>query len=382
MGNGRLKPGWTRVAFGDVVRQVRDHVDPATTDLRRYVAGEHMDTDNLRIRRWGIVGDGYLGPAFHMRFRPGHVLYGSRRTYLRKVAVADFEGVTANTTFVIDTRDPNVLLPELLPFIMQTESFHDHSIRKSKGSVNPYVNFSDVAAYEFAMPPLNEQRRLANALSAIEVSRRRHMDLLDLHETTSSSFLVERLRSFSNILSLEELTNTIEYGTSLRTHSDKTGVPVLRIPNILRGTLDFGELKYARLSPIELARFRLAEGDILMVRTNGNPAYVGRCVVVPELPETTAFASYLLRIVPKVTRVLPRFVAAVLNAPSTRRQLRALARSSAGNYNISASGLRSVSLPCPSLQDQDLLLAELETLSRTKDAILLRLATLKKLRLL
>ena len=132
MGSGRLKSGWTRVSFGDVVRQVKDHVDPATADLRRYVAGEHMGTDDLRIRRWGTVGDGYLGPAFHVRFRPGHVLYGSRRTYLRKVAVADFEGVTANTTFVIETRDPNVLLAELLPFIMQTESFHEHSIKKSK----------------------------------------------------------------------------------------------------------------------------------------------------------------------------------------------------------------------------------------------------------
>ena len=291
MGSDRLKPCWTRVAFGDVVRQVKDHVNPATADLRRYVAGEHMDTDDLRIRRWGTVGDGYLGPAFHMRFRPGHVLYGSRRTYLRKVAVADFEGVTANTTFVMETRDPNVLLSELLPFLMATESFHEHSIKKSKGSVNPYVNFSDIAAYDFALPPLDEQRRVANALSAVESLRQRLLDLLDLHETTSSSFLVDSLRSFSSILSLEQVITTIEYGTSLRTHSDKTGVPVLRIPNIVRGTLDFGGLKHAHLSPGELARFRLDYGDVLIVRTNGNPSYVGRCVAVPELPETMAFAS-------------------------------------------------------------------------------------------
>ena len=68
------------VKFGDVVRQVKDKVDPQTAGLERYVAGEHMDTDNLHIRRWGEVGDGYLGPAFHMRFEPGQVLYGSRRT--------------------------------------------------------------------------------------------------------------------------------------------------------------------------------------------------------------------------------------------------------------------------------------------------------------
>ncbi len=162
----KLKKGWTRVAFGDVVRQVRDRVDPEDAGLERYIAGEHMETDDLKIRRWGLIGDGYLGPAFHMRFKQGHVLYGSRRTYLRKVAVADFEGITANTTFVLESKDPKVLLPELLPFLMQTESFHEHSIKQSKGSVNPYINYSDLTWYKFALPPLEEQRRIAELLTA------------------------------------------------------------------------------------------------------------------------------------------------------------------------------------------------------------------------
>ncbi|UFM64858.1 restriction endonuclease subunit S [Paracoccus sp. MA] len=162
------KAGWRRVAFGDVVRKVNDKVDPWDSGLERYVAGEHMDTDDLRIRRWGLIGDDYLGPAFHMRFKPGHVLYGSRRTYLRKVALADFEGITANTTFVLETKDPARLMPDLLPFLMQTEAFHSYSIKHSKGSVNPYINFSDLEAFEFLLPPIQEQARLVEALSASE----------------------------------------------------------------------------------------------------------------------------------------------------------------------------------------------------------------------
>lgn len=161
-----LKPGWRRVKFGDVVRHVKNKVDPETSGLERFVAGDHMDTDDLRIRRWGTIGDGYLGPAFNMRFRPGQVLYGSRRTYLRKVAVADFEGVCANTTFVLESANPRILIPGLLPFVMQTEQFHEHSRRESKGSVNPYVNFSDIAWYEFALPSIEEQNRLVNILAA------------------------------------------------------------------------------------------------------------------------------------------------------------------------------------------------------------------------
>lgn len=167
MSSDNLPDGWTRVKFGDVVRKVNDRVDPETSGLERYVAGEHMDTDDLRIRRWGEIGEGYLGPAFHMRFQPGQVLYGSRRTYLRKVAMADFEGITANTTFVLESSSDS-LLPEFLPFVMTTEAFHGHSIKQSKGSVNPYINFTDLTWYEFALPPINEQHRIVDLVGAVD----------------------------------------------------------------------------------------------------------------------------------------------------------------------------------------------------------------------
>src|SRR5690606_33827045 len=64
------------------------------------------------------------------------------------------------------TKDPARLMPELLPFLMQTEAFHSYSIKHSKGSVNPYINFSDLEAFEFLLPPIQEQARLVEALSA------------------------------------------------------------------------------------------------------------------------------------------------------------------------------------------------------------------------
>jgi len=132
-----------------------------------------MDTDDLRLQRWGDVDAGYLGPAFHMRFRPGQVLYGSRRTYLRKVAVADFEGICANTTFVLEPSSAD-LLPEFLPQVMSTERFHEHSVQQSKGSVNPYINFRDLTWYEFALPPEAEQRELVALLAAADGTLRAH----------------------------------------------------------------------------------------------------------------------------------------------------------------------------------------------------------------
>ena len=202
MTGNSLPKGWRLVKFGDLVRKVNSRVDPDSSGISRYVAGEHMDSDKLSITRWGIVGDGYLGPAFTMRFQRGQVLYGSRRTYLRKVALADFEGICANTTLVLETKSAD-LLQEFLPHVMSTERFHAHSISKSKGSVNPYINFIDLNDYEFALPPIAEQHRIIKLMSAIDESMKR-LETVDLHSFISSFF-----REFVNQKSSDWCATTI-----------------------------------------------------------------------------------------------------------------------------------------------------------------------------
>ena len=132
-----------QVKFGDVVKEVKINIDRTNNPYDYYVAGDHMDSEDLTIRRKGSFATDDVGPAFTRLFKPGQILYGSRRTYLKKVAVADFEGICSNTTFVLETKDEGILRQRLLPFIMLTEEFTKWSISKSKGSTNPYILFSD-----------------------------------------------------------------------------------------------------------------------------------------------------------------------------------------------------------------------------------------------
>ena len=215
------KSGWVKVAFGDVVRKVSDRVDPASSGLERYVAGEHMVTDELKITNWGLIGEDYLGPAFHMRFKPGQVLYGSRRTYLRKVALPDFEGITANTTYVLESSDPSKLMPELLPYIMQTESFHAHSIANSKGSVNPYVNYSDIACFKFMLPPLQEQARTVQLLQSFGRLEMTLKDLLSSNRVVEQSFLQNEFVSKSQKNDAQNFKLVSDLGTVIRGSSPR-----------------------------------------------------------------------------------------------------------------------------------------------------------------
>ncbi len=159
-----LKPGWRRVKFGDVVRLSKARSqDPLTDGFDRYVGLEHLEPGDLRIRSWGNVADGV---TFTSVFQPGQVLFGKRRAYQRKVAVADFAGVCSGDIYVLETNDAQILLPELLPFICQTDAFFDHAVGTSAGSLSPRTNWTSLADFVFALPPMEEQTTIVDILLA------------------------------------------------------------------------------------------------------------------------------------------------------------------------------------------------------------------------
>lgn len=153
----------TRYKWKECVDKLTRKIDPVKEGIERIVAGGNLESEDFKIRSWGTVGVDFLGPAFYMLFEIGDILYGSRRTYLKKVSVADFRGVCANTTFVVRAKE-DVLLQDLLKHIMLSESFTQYSIGKSKGSTNPYINWKDLDDFEIDLPDINTQREIADKL--------------------------------------------------------------------------------------------------------------------------------------------------------------------------------------------------------------------------
>ena len=368
------KSMWTNVAFGDVVRQVKDKVDPEESGLERYIAGEHMVTDDLKIRRWGLIGDDYLGPAFHMRFKPGQVLYGSRRTYLRKVALADFEGITANTTFVLESKDPEVLLPELLPFIMQTESFHEHSIKESKGSVNPYVNFSDLVWYEFALPPLEEQRRIAEVLQAAQNLKERMRFAQDALHDVSSSWIENQLASneWPECIATDVL-DRATVGIVIKPADlyvpEGTGVPALRSLNISPHRLVMDDcVNISHEGHNDHTKSQLQSGDLAIVRS-GRP---GDAAVIPEGMGELNCIDLIIATPGKDLR--SEFLCAVLNSRYGRRQFASgIAGTAQKHFNVGL--FKKLKIPVPQLITQDAFILQLQQLQSAAASLDARLAT-------
>ena len=163
MGSGTLKPGWTRVAFGDVAVCVNDRIDkPVDAGVERYVGLEHLDSDSLVIRRWGSPA---AVTATKLLFRKGDIIFGRRRVYQRKLAVADFDGICSAHALVLRAKS-GAVLPQFLPFFMQSDVFMERAKAISVGSLSPTINWRTLASEEFALPPLDEQRRIAEAATS------------------------------------------------------------------------------------------------------------------------------------------------------------------------------------------------------------------------
>lgn len=183
------KGAWKRVRLGDVIRRSRKQVDPVSSGVERYVAGGHVDSEGVTIKRWGHVGDGQMGSTFRYVFGPGQLLFVSARPYLRKVGVPDFEGVVADKTYVLDAVPENGLLQEFLPFVLSSDRFVEYATAEATGSMNPRLLWGPMQRYEFDLPPLDEQNRLADLLWAVEQHRLALQACLDASNATVAARL-------------------------------------------------------------------------------------------------------------------------------------------------------------------------------------------------
>ena len=148
---------------------------------------EHLIPGEVCLTQWSDDSDN----TFTKRFRKGQVLFGRRRAYLKKAAVAPFEGICSGDITVIDAR-PDVLEPELLPFIIQNDTLFDYAVGHSAGSLSPRVKWEHLKNYEFQLPDMAQQRELARLLWAVEDTRRAYQTLIQRsEELVKSQFIAE-----------------------------------------------------------------------------------------------------------------------------------------------------------------------------------------------
>lgn len=183
-----------RVKLNDVADRITGNVDRFNTDLEYYVGGEHYDSGCIAIYNKGILRSekgSILGFKFHFPFQTGDTLFMARNPHLKKAGMVTYDGITSDASYVLRTKDASVLLPEYLPLVIQNDLFWEFFEANKSGSVNYLMNWKEMKNYEFDLPSIEEQQRIADLVWAAEECRRRYIALLESTDELLKTQFVE-----------------------------------------------------------------------------------------------------------------------------------------------------------------------------------------------
>lgn len=161
-----------KVLLGDVAVE---HKETCKGSKNGYpiVGLEHLIPEEITLTAWDEGSEN----TFSKMFRKGNVLFGRRRAYLKKAAVAPFDGICSGDITVIEAK-PDRILPELLPFIIQNDDLFDFAVGKSAGSLSPRVKWEHLKNYEFKLPDMEKQKELAELLWAMDNTKKSYQKLI------------------------------------------------------------------------------------------------------------------------------------------------------------------------------------------------------------
>lgn len=372
------KTTWTRVAFGDVIDSITDRVDnPAEAGVDRYVGLEHLDPGSMTVQRWDTPDK---VEAQKLRFLTGDVIFGRRRAYQKKVALAEFEGICSAHALVLRAR-PGRIDPDFLPVFLSSDYFLDRAIAISVGSLSPTVNWRDLKVQEFDLPPLDEQQRIAGLLWAIERQTRAQSTVRGAVAAARQAWadgVVNALVARKSAPFAAIWARSPESGWSSSPVDETTGRYVLSLAALGPEGYRPGNLK--NVPDTDRARAAtLRGGDLLVSRANTVDA-VGRAGIFTEEREDISFPDTMMRI-SLVDEVSPEFAAAVISSAHGRSHMRRSAAGSATSMvKINRTSLGRLAFPIATPESQRSFLVELERTSHAVSALDREVAALAVLR--
>ena len=172
--NNLDKSNWETFKFDEIAQKISKTIDPNETTLETYVGLEHIDAEDLHIRRKGSPDDVKGGK---LRCYPGDIIFGKRRAYQRKAAIVDFEGICSAHAFVLRANS-EAIDPKLFPFFLHSDQFMHRMVDISVGGLSPTINWGDLKHQEFLLPPKDQQAQLAKLLWAMDVEIEKEKEVL------------------------------------------------------------------------------------------------------------------------------------------------------------------------------------------------------------
>jgi len=374
-----LPPGWAAVRLGDIITPRRDKVSPSSMGDAPFLGLEHVEAHTGRILGTGTVGAMKSAVA---RFQAGDTLYGRLRPYLNKVVTPRFEG-GASAEFIVFPGGNGIIDADFLRMRLLSAEFVAFTATLDAGD-RPRVDWDGISRFEFALPPLAEQRRIGARIGALFArTRQARADLLRIAPLAAR--YRERLRlkafdgdlvsnaddkagkpldlpdykppaRFENLPDIPSVWRWAEIGMvsavagGLTKNQQRTQqpieIPYLRVANVYADELRLNAIETIRVSAAERERVTLEPGDLLVVEGNGSVEQIGRVAVWDGSIPGCGHQNHLIRVRPR-TGLPSRYLLHWLMSPYGRDVLETIASSSSGLHTLSLSKVGAIPVPVP-----------------------------------
>lgn len=345
--------------LGDITRESRETFKGDKTGIP-IVGLEHLIPQELTFSTYDVDTDNTFTKMFHK----GQILFGRRRAYLKKAAVAEFDGICSGDITVIEAI-PGKVDKDLLPFIIQNDALFDYAVSRSAGGLSPRVKWEQLSDYEINLPPLEEQKVLADKLWAAYRLKEGYKKLLCATDEMVKSQFIEMFGDCVNRIKLSSLCSTFVDGDWIESKDQsELGIRLIQTGNVGNGFFKDKEDKSRYISEETFDNLHCTEiypGDILVSRL---PDPIGRACIIPQgLGRTiTAVDCTIIRL---KDIILPDYFIAYTMTPSYVAQINEVTTGTI-RRRVSRANLGNILIPCPSIAKQQQFVAIAKQADKSK----------------
>ena len=330
--------------------------------------------------KWSTVPFCECGSALLDKYllAPGDIVFARIGATTGKSCLIKNPPPTVFASYLIRIRVKQEVDPLFLSQFFQSTDYWQQVDAQKNANLKKGVSGSILKKLLVPVPPLPEQRKIAQVLGTVQRAIEQQEKIIkvttELKKSLMQKLFTEGLRGEPqkqteigpvpkswNVVPLGDYLTEAQYGLS--TKGSETGqYALLRMTNQQDGRIISENLQYVTLPPEQFIKFRMRKLDILFNRTN-SLELVGRTALF-DLEGDFVFASYLIRLRTDAKRLSPHFLNQYFNWDLTQSRLKSIATRAVSQSNISASRLRSFSVPIPSPEEQDKISANIDSFDR------------------
>lgn len=366
------KTNWKLVKFGDVVFEPKETMKDIVSDGIEHVVGlEHITSGDIHLRNSASIDE---STTFTKKFAKGDVLFGRRRAYLKKAALAHFDGICSGDITVF--RAKSNLLPELLPFIVNNDKFFDYAIQHSAGGLSPRVKFKDLANYEFLLPPKDQQVQLVELLWAMDEVIEREKEVFNSLVVNYDCLVNEIYKDNPKTIKLKDIDLDYFKGISIDENIDGD---YLLAPSgaVFPGYLKIESLKKVKVENDKLLDKIILKNDILF--NTGGVGTLGRSHFFNKDIQKYFCDSFVLVLRIKDQKFLSKYIYYLFQSNQIKNQIVQNTKGTTGITSISVDGILNFKIPNKKIEFQEKFVKELDLIENMKFEIEVKLQSSQSL---